>query len=142
MVRCSAVLGAGVVSVLLASCGGSGRPPVYPVSGSLKVKGAPATGAFVVFHPRGEQDRRALKPHGRVGLDGTFRLTTFDTNDGAPEGEYAVTVVWPAEAGPHSPDPGETGPDRLGGRFADPVKPVRTVVVHSGDTTIDPIDVN
>lgn len=134
------LVAAASLSLLAASCGGSGRPKVYPVSGTLTVKGAPAAGAFVVFHPRGDQGQRALKPYGQVGADGVFQLTTFATNDGAPEGEYAVTVVWPAPARPNSPDPGETGPDRLDGRFKDPARPVTTVTIGAQETALNSID--
>jgi hypothetical protein len=52
-----------------------------------------------------------------VGADGTFQLTTYRTGDGAPEGEYFVTVIWP-ETRKSPLDP--PGCDRLGGAWMRP----------------------
>ena len=58
--------------------------------------------------------------------DGTFQLASTAAGDGAPEGDYAVTVVWPAK-GAH----GDTfGPDRLEGKFADPKNPLCRATVR------------
>ena len=55
------------------------------------------------------------KPFARVSEDGTFAVTTYDTGDGAPAGEFKVTVYWPAD-----PDARGPSPDRLKGRYRDP----------------------
>jgi hypothetical protein len=79
----------------LAGCSDSGRVPVFPVQGQVLFDGKPATGAHVVFHPVGKSGGGALRPAGQVDHDGKFTLTTFQSGDGAPEGEYAVTVeLW------------------------------------------------
>jgi hypothetical protein len=75
-----------------AGCGGDSRVPSFPVSGQVLVKGEPASGAFVVFHPIGLQSES--KPSAQVGPDGSFKLTTIDEADGAPAGDYTVTVQW------------------------------------------------
>jgi len=100
-------------------CSGSctrsdGRVPVYPVRGHVFVGQKPATKALVVFHPVGADDPQALRPYGHVGTDGTFRLTTYEADDGAPAGEYLVSVVWLAPGG------GEDPPDQLKGRYRNP----------------------
>lgn len=77
----------------LACCSCGGRPKVYPVSGKVLFEGQPATGAVVVFHSVGQEDKADL-PHAVVAADGTFQVTTFRKNDGAPRGRYHVTVVW------------------------------------------------
>jgi hypothetical protein len=35
-----------------------------------------------------------MVPQGQVGTDGTFKLTTYKHDDGAPPGRYAVSVFW------------------------------------------------
>ena len=52
-----------------------------------------------------------------VQSDGSFHLTTFATRDGAPVGDFALTVTWP---GPRVKGQGEDepGPDRLQQRYA------------------------
>jgi hypothetical protein len=124
-----------LAALLAASCGG-GRPAVYPVRGRvLDAQGGPAAGALVVFHPRhGGGD---VKPLARAGADGVFVLTTFKEGDGAPAGEYAVTVEWPAaKKGPLDPE----GPDRLRGRYRDPASPAaRFTVEKRPDNEVPPL---
>ncbi|MGE3314649.1 MAG: hypothetical protein AB7O26_05985 [Planctomycetaceae bacterium] len=68
--------------------------PVFPVNGSVTLNGENAYGAFIVFHPHGEPLPRNAKPWAQVKHDGSFELTTFSAQDGAPEGEYTVTIQW------------------------------------------------
>ncbi|WP_152053487.1 hypothetical protein [Tautonia marina] len=72
-------------------CSGDDGPKTYPVEGVLRVGGEPAAGAFLVFHPTDGSEER---PRAQVGPDGTFRLSTWSEGDGAPAGDYAVTVEW------------------------------------------------
>jgi hypothetical protein len=69
-------------------CGGGGPKPVK-VEGVVTLDGKPLPAATVTFVPAG--DGRAAS--GRTEQDGTFRLTTYRTDDGALPGEYKVTVV-------------------------------------------------
>jgi len=78
------------------SCGG-GRRPVYPVRGQVFYEGQPTPGALVILHPLNDPDPRAPRPVARVGPDGSFAPTTYHADDGAPAGEYAVTVAWVKE---------------------------------------------
>jgi hypothetical protein len=100
-------LGLGVACFLGAGCSGGDRTPVYPVQGQVKFKGEPASGAFLVFHPVDAPAAQAapeagaegapaepIRPRATVLPDGSFTLTTFDGGDGAPAGEYAVTLQW------------------------------------------------
>src|SRR5262249_16831045 len=80
------------LALLSVSCGGSDRLPVYPVSGQVFYKGKPTPGAIVVFHPVGSGDLHSLRPSGVVQEDGTFLLSTYASNDGAPEGEFLVAI--------------------------------------------------
>jgi hypothetical protein len=94
---CTAVMGA----LLMATAGCSksqdaNRVPVFPTNGTVKLEGKSPKGAWIVLHPKGAGSRStessAIKPHGKVGSDGTFELTSYETNDGAPAGEYTVTL--------------------------------------------------
>jgi prepilin-type processing-associated H-X9-DG protein len=94
--------------------------PAVPVRGSILVDGKPAVGAIACFHPRNDPSPRAQRSYGRVGRNGAYSLTTFAKDDGAPQGEYVVTVYWADGGGePHGGE--ETSslrPDLLHGRFA------------------------
>jgi hypothetical protein len=71
----------------------NGRKPVYPVTGHVFLDGKPMPRAFLVFHPIGE-GADAPRPTGHAEDDGSFTLSTYDSGDGAPAGEYTVTVEW------------------------------------------------
>jgi len=92
------------------ACGRNGRLLVYPVRGRVLVDGQPAAHAQLAFHPVGNQDPGAVHPIGQVDEKGNFSLSSYDRGDGAPEGEYQVTVVWYLA----TPNPNrETGDDYL-----------------------------
>jgi hypothetical protein len=135
-VSCLAFLG-----VALAAGGtGCGRteadhPPCYPVRGTVTYNGKPATGAIVRFWPAGAgpTDWKVVKPEAMVGEDGSFQLLSYTPGDGAPVGEYAVTVRWSGRDAP-------PGPDLLGERFSDPKRPVLKVTVKETGTEVPPIE--
>ena len=118
---------------------GSGTPvPVYPTTGRLLINGAPPAGAIVGLHPaNGDFDERGSRPAGKVQDDGSFVLATYGVEDGVPEGDYVVTVFWPAN--PEGPDP---GPDRLSGRYAAPKASPLRITVHEGDNELEPIELD
>ncbi len=78
-------------------CHKSNSRPVFPVRGQFVFQGRPLAGAFVVFHPLDGSEPLTVEPRAHTGQDGRFVLTTYATGDGAPAGEYAVTVQWPEE---------------------------------------------
>lgn len=120
---------------LAAGCRSQGanddRVKVYPVEGTLNVLGRPAGNAHVAFHHTDKARIGGLCPVGITRPDGTFRVTTYRSGDGAPEGEYVVTVVWPNEATMAleecCADP--ITHDRFCGLYLDPAKsPLRATV--------------
>jgi hypothetical protein len=80
----------------LVGCGSSQRSdrlPVFPTAGKLVYDGRPLNGAFVVLHPKGAAVGHSVpRPHAQATADGSFTLTSYESNDGAPVGDYAVTV--------------------------------------------------
>jgi len=98
-------------------------------------KGQPAVGATVVFHSLTDSGPRAMRPHGVVRDDGTFQLTSYTTGDGAPEGEYSVTIVW--NAAPKSPLE-DVGADRLNGKYVDPKSPFCKVRLNGPSVELEP----
>jgi len=91
------------------------RRPTHPVRGQLFFEGVPAPGATVVFQPIDGKGKRPARAEGRVEADGSFSLSTYGANDGAPEGDYAVTVVWRK---PFVDAAGKPGPNVLPTRYA------------------------
>ena len=133
------VLGlAACLAMTFAGCGGDGKPATQPVTVTVTYKGQPAPGALVVFHPTDPAREKALggKPFGKVKADGTLALTTFNEGDGAPEGDYGVTVQWNEAARAGKISLGEEGGgtrDKLGGRYGDPRAPKFKFTVKKGD---------
>jgi len=71
---------------LCAGCG-DGRPKVVPVSGQVLIDGEPLTHGFVRFAP--PDSRVAI---GRLDKDGHFRLTSFESGDGAVTGQHRIAI--------------------------------------------------
>lgn len=125
-------------ALTVASCdSGEKRKPTFPTSGKVLLPdGKPAVNASVILHPIGDADPNAVKPHGKVEADGTFKLTTYDTDDGAPAGEYKVTVeLW--LAGVRADDPPS---NRLAPKYSKPDTSGLTATVNSGPTELKAIE--
>ena len=120
----------------LASCSKSeGRKPTFPATGKVLLPdGKPAEHALVVFHPVGD-GASMTKPRGKVGADGTYKLTTYDTDDGAPAGDYRVTVeLWLAGKGDEPPS------NRLNPKYSKPESANLSTTVGTGPTQIKAIE--
>ena len=106
------------------------KTPCFPASGSLTIGNEQAKGALIIFVPKNEVGEAKLpRPRATVANDGTFKLSTFATNDGAPAGDYGVIVLWP----------GNETDDRLDGRYNAPEKTAVTVKIASSPTEIPAI---
>src|SRR5262249_32774745 len=72
----------------------------------------------------------------------TFELTTYVKGDGAPGGDYAITIEWipPRPPPPHRPK--QIG-DRLKGRYSDPQRSkISYSVEKDKDNNVPPIELN
>jgi hypothetical protein len=128
-----------VVVAAVGCAGGSDQATVYPVRGKVVYDGKPAAGVKVYFNPA--EGPRApgvpANPSAVTGPDGTFSLTTLTDGDGAPEGNYQVILLWPAE-GEEGGDVG--GPDRLLGWY-EASRSKLSVTVKPGDNDVPTIQV-
>jgi hypothetical protein len=139
------------VLTLVGCGGGGGKPAAVPVGGKVMFqKSVPAVGALVVFHPADPAYEKRIggKPFAKVKEDGTFALTTFAEGDGAPEGEYGVTVEW-RPAGKEAKEPklavgdgGGSSPSKLNPRYGNPQQPFTKVTVKKGDDNRFTFDVD
>jgi len=71
---------------------GPSRQTTYAAEGVVLYQGKPAEGARVTLFPLDKKKARYF-PTAKVGSDGTFKLTTYETDDGAPAGKYMVAIV-------------------------------------------------
>jgi hypothetical protein len=89
--RVQAVFSAMLLMTLGACEPADKKVPVFTATGVVTENGKPLDNATVVFHAtNGAAD--VPKPSGKTNAQGEYKLTTYDTNDGAPAGDYAVTV--------------------------------------------------
>ncbi len=134
---------AAAMTLMFSGCGGGSAPsrPQYAVHGKVLYRGQPAAEAIVVLHPVHQSDPPRYPPRGVTGKDGTFVIGSRLASDGAAEGEYAVTVVWPEERGAQNP-PENTPPDRLKNRYNDVEHAKWHVrVAASGDNALETLNI-
>ncbi len=131
-----------LLCIALAGCGkDDGRIEVFPTQGKVLVNGQPADGARVVFYPEApEVDFKKMPtPAATTDASGQYQLESYKPKDGAPAGNYKVTVVWL-----EPPPPNAQGifdqKDRLGGRFASPDSSKLTATVEDGGGEIPPFE--
>ena len=113
------------------------RTPVFPVTGQVTVKGQAAHGAIVALHPKAPLEGGAPNPRANVDKDGTFSVTTFDKGDGAPAGEYVVTVLWYKPIGKGNDV--APGPNVVPRKYATAATSDIVVKVAAGQNSIPPI---
>ncbi|WP_165226369.1 DUF4198 domain-containing protein [Aquisphaera insulae] len=123
---------------LVVGCRGEDTGPrVYPVSGRILVDGKPAAKAEISFHPLDPRSRQAPQPIAIAEEDGSFRPSTRLSQDGAPAGEYTLTVVWRKIRVDHGEE--VAGADQLNGRYNDPHRSGLRVTIKEDENTLDPI---
>lgn len=122
---------------LLAGC--STGPKLIPVTGSVTVKGKPAEGATILFHP---EDTAQVTASGVTEADGSFSLLSA-MQPGVLAGKYKVTVTWPDPTKQPTEaqimmGTAEPGPDLLKGKYASRDVTTLSVEITSTTTTLPP----
>ena len=113
---------------------GGPRVETVPVTGIVKVDGQPAAMVKVAaIHSRNLASPVELTPSAITSADGAFELSTYETGDGVPPGDYQVTFVW----GEINIINGQYGGDKFQGRYAIPEHSAILLTIGSGD---DPVD--
>ena len=119
--------------VINPGCGGDWKAATVPATGKVAINGQPPKGLLVQLHPIGAPvDARNSRAWGKVGEDGTYSLSAYEDREGVPPGEYAVTLVWPADSAVLG------SPDRLGHRFDKPESSRWKFTIKSGEDNILP----
>jgi hypothetical protein len=93
-----------LVPFVLVGCGGSGRPPLGEVTGTVSYNGQPLQSGTIVFEVDGARPSTGKIVNGQI-----TEVTTYDPNDGVPVGlaRIAVFAVDGSGASP-GPAPAET----------------------------------
>ena len=125
-------------------CGSAQDPdrlPVFPATGKISFKGAVPDGAYVALHsktkakaPNGQE----VVPTGQVKPDGTFDLSSYAAADGAPPGEYKLTIEWHKTIKPAGGDP-ILGPNLLPPQYSKAATSPVEVIIATGPNELKPI---
>jgi hypothetical protein len=127
----------------------SGPIPVQPASGRVTYKGKPVPGALVALHrvggptPSKAGETAPPRPTGKTDAEGNFKLHTYVGDDGAPAGDYKVTVAYAGSAETRNlmaKDVSTSLGVTLPSKYADPEKTDLTATVKDGDNTIPAFD--
>ena len=127
-------LGLGAVPLALLSCfllGGCGEslPPTVPVHGKMTWQGKPLGEERVSFQPAKIAEGLPKRPAvGNLNPDGTYRLGTFCTDDGAVPGEYHV-LVHSYSSKPSQQKPTAPYVSRIRDKYGDPQRSGLTVTI-------------
>lgn len=132
------VLGAALIPALLLTSGcGEKWAEVFPVAGSVKFDGQAPVGAQIVLHPVTPPGPDAVAPTGRVKSDGSFQITSYQSGDGAPPGDYVATIQWF-----QIDKDGNVGPNVIPKEYAAPTtSPIKVTVNAGGPTQLEPITI-
>jgi hypothetical protein len=132
---------AGIVAlcgVILPGCG-RGGPKLHPVHGRVLVEGQPVRGAAVTFHPTNSSE--TLRPSAQTDEQGYFSLTRYASGDGAPSGEYTVTVtLYRLNTTRNQAEGDETTRNVLPARYANPSESQLKSVISKGKNELSPFE--
>jgi hypothetical protein len=95
------------------------RKPTFPVIGKVTIDGAvPSSAVQVHFYPAGAVDtEHPTFSQTETKEDGSFEISTYESGDGVPVGDYVLTFIWQEFSMLNRT---YTGPDKLGKRYSDP----------------------
>jgi hypothetical protein len=128
-----------IPALLCCSCGKrETRTPVFPVQGKVLFEGKPLAHAFLVFHPVNGFGVNVSRPIANAEDDGSFAPSTYDAGDGAPAGEYTVTVEWRR---PPSNDQVTPSENLLPARYSKPASTPFKVLVVAGENILEPFQI-
>jgi hypothetical protein len=135
--RFAAIVLTGGACVASAGCSEApSRVPVFPAKGSITFKGQPIPGALVTLNPKAPAEN-VPTPRANVGKDGAFVISTFEGGDGAPAGDYVVTVKWyrPIKQGADV----VAGPNVIPPKYGRPETSDKLITIAAGDNNLAPI---
>lgn len=130
--------GIAIAMVAMTGCsqGTPDRTPVFPAKGTITFKGQPISGALVALHPK-TPVAGTPNPRANVDKNGAFNVSTYVTADGAPEGDYTLTVLWykPVKKGTDV----VSGPNVIPAKYANPNTSDLVVSIKQGENDLPAI---
>ncbi len=124
-----------MVFVLALGCGGTEqafRKATSPAKGTLTVDGLPpGSGIQIQCHPAGAPDtEHPTVSATEADAAGKFSISTYESGDGLPPGEYTLTFTWQEF---NVMTRSYSGEDKLNGRYSDPASSQIKLTVKEGE---------
>lgn len=120
-----------VITLVLAGCGGS-KIRTAPVNGKVTYKNKPVPYGTVTFIP----ESGGPPATGEIQPDGTFRMTTVTSGDGAIIGKHKVVIVAMEDMGDRLPEErNPTPPPIVPTKYTSPATTPLTTEVKDGDNS-------
>lgn len=93
--RLVSVAVAATLAIYLVGCGGSDRPKTIPIGGHVTIDGQPpGEVGSLIFTPTETAPGYGKRPaSGGFAADGTYRVMSWEPNDGLVPGHYSVSVT-------------------------------------------------
>lgn len=125
-------------SLLFAAGCGEKRVEVFPATGKVTFDGEIPVGGQIVLHPADPANAVGVAPRATVKPDGSFTITAYESGDGAPPGDYVVTLEWYKM----TEEDGGAGPNVVPKKFTDPKQsPIKVTINAGAPTTLEPIKI-
>lgn len=112
---------------------------VYKAHGKATFAGQPMANASILLHPEGDGEPEFPRPRATVNEDGSFVLGTYGKDDGAPAGEYTLSIQWFRKLDKNALEDGVRPTNMLPNRYANPKTSRLTVHIVSGENELPPI---
>jgi hypothetical protein len=133
-------------------CGGEDRLEVAPVHGRIVYKGKGVPRATVIFFPEGETANvlGRMRPFAYSDDEGNFNIKTYVEGDGAPPGEYRISVIAPfvsrvkqarskdGRGGPEDAQSAVALPMALSEKYANVETSGLKVTIQEGENKLEP----
>ncbi|MCA9088148.1 MAG: hypothetical protein KDA90_05860 [Planctomycetaceae bacterium] len=138
-----------LLPVLALGCGRAAVDPqardVYPVAGTITYQGRPICDGVVRFHPVKEFDdgKPFILPRGVVDEEGNMIVSTYGTGDGAPAGEYRLSISWQGPLEGVDEDEEDLLPELIPRKYRNPeTSGLYCVVSEIPENLIPPVELN
>lgn len=127
--------------IIIVGCSKKKQLEIIHVKGKILLRGgdgttSPMNGARIVFNPISNEDLFSVFPAATANQDGSFQIGTLAKEDGAPEGDYIVTIQWKEKVVPQhdvfGKGPMDHGPDLLNDAYSNRSRSPLKVKINKG----------
>lgn len=121
-----------LLMLCLAGCGPA-QPELHKVRGKVLFRQQPIADALITLHPM--QGNLSPLPIGYTRADGQFEISWLGQGDGAPAGDYAITITW-KQLIQQGEEKIRSGRNLLPANYADPQKTPWRCTVNQGENVL------